>query len=229
MNPKDVLMKAVHCERDKRLLQSQHYYQLGLELLREFLHIERNSKIAKRYYEHIGQYIQRSKKVDRQIAQLLKTGEFLESIRIHENSEGHSYETMIGKYFDGEVNEIYLEEPYFQQLYQLENFIIFLEMAVKKCPRLKFIKLVTNRVRYDSYFRDLQTNLRERGIELVVDRDQHLHDRKVALNTGIVIKIGRGLHIFKAANSPFSLGIMDYDFRRCLKTDVDIWRSAAKA
>ncbi|XP_073844298.1 MIT domain-containing protein 1-like [Musca autumnalis] len=228
MNPKEILMKATRCERDKRLLESQHYYQLGIELLTEFLNNSKNNRIAKQYFEHIRQYIERSKAVDHQVAKLLKTGEFLNSIQIREDSQGHSYETLFGNYLEPDVHEIYLEEPYFQQPYQVGNLVIFLELAVKKCSRLKFIKMLTNRVRNDIYLSDIQRSLREKGIEFVVEKDHHLHDRKIALSSGIVIKIGRGLHIFKAPISEYSLGITDYDFRRCLKTDVDIWRSAGK-
>uniref|UniRef100_A0A1I8N0U0 MITD1 C-terminal phospholipase D-like domain-containing protein n=1 Tax=Musca domestica TaxID=7370 RepID=A0A1I8N0U0_MUSDO len=228
INPHEILLKAIHSERDRRFLESQHYYCKGIELLRDFVNNTRNTRTVKRYYEHILQYIERSKSVYAQVEKLLKTGEFLKSTQIQEDSQGHSYETLIGEYFEADVHEIYLEEPYLQRPYQVENLVIFLEMAVKKCPRLKFVKLLTNRVGNDANLRDIQGSLRLRGIEFIVERDPRQHDRKVALSTGIVKKIGRGLHIFKAANSTYSLGICDYDFRRCLKTDVDVWRSGRK-
>ena len=47
-----------------------------------------------------------------------------------------------------------------------------------------------------------------------------------SLSNGFIIKIGRGLHFFKANNPLFSLGLTDYDFRKCLQTDIDIWHTS---
>lgn len=46
------------------------------------------------------------------------------------------------------------------------------------------------------------------------------------LNTGWVIKIGRGLDIYKSCNK-FSIGSWDYDLRPCHETTVDIFHRKA--
>lgn len=33
MNAKDVLMKAVQCDQENRILEAQNYYQEGIEML----------------------------------------------------------------------------------------------------------------------------------------------------------------------------------------------------
>ncbi|EDX09138.1 GD13796 [Drosophila simulans] len=49
------------------------------------------------------------------------------------------------------------------------------------------------------------------------------------LSNGYIIKIGRGLHFYKAANPMYSIGLVNYKFRKCLQTDVDIWRNSSAA
>lgn len=45
-----------------------------------------------------------------------------------------------------------------------------------------------------------------------------------SLSNGFIIKIGRGLHIFKPTGSRYVIGFMDYHFRQCLETNVDIFK-----
>ena len=42
-------------------------------------------------------------------------------------------------------------------------------------------------------------------------------------NNGWIIKIGRGLDIYKATDSKFCIGFCDYDLRKCHATTVDIF------
>lgn len=42
-------------------------------------------------------------------------------------------------------------------------------------------------------------------------------------DTGWVVKIGRGLDIYKAAESKFSIGFCDFDLRPCHQTTIDIF------
>ena len=47
------------------------------------------------------------------------------------------------------------------------------------------------------------------------------------LNTGWVIKIGRGLDLYKAPRSRISLGQFDLDLRKCHETTVDIFHKTS--
>ena len=78
---------------------------------------------------------------------------------------------------------------------------------------------------------DQSSKLQELAQEL---RDQHniavgfefsptLHDRLIRLNTGWVIKLGRGLDIYKNSKSKWSPGYFDMDLRPCLQTSLDIY------
>lgn len=44
-------------------------------------------------------------------------------------------------------------------------------------------------------------------------------------NTGWIVKIGRGLDIYKATDTKFSIGFCDFDLRPCHKTTIDIFHS----
>ena len=44
-------------------------------------------------------------------------------------------------------------------------------------------------------------------------------------NNGWIVKIGRGLDIYKATDSKFSIGYCDFDLRKCHATTVDIFHS----
>lgn len=50
-----------------------------------------------------------------------------------------------------------------------------------------------------------------------------LHILFFRFDTGWVVKIGRGLDIYKAAESKFSIGFCDFDLRPCHQTTVDIF------
>lgn len=43
------------------------------------------------------------------------------------------------------------------------------------------------------------------------------------LNNGWIIKIGRGLDIYKATEGKFVIGFCDFDLRKCHETTVDIF------
>lgn len=44
-------------------------------------------------------------------------------------------------------------------------------------------------------------------------------------NTGWIVKIGRGLDIYRPTDTKFSVGFFDLDLRPCHKTTVDIFHS----
>ena len=60
-------------------------------------------------------------------------------------------------------------------------------------------------------------------IDFTHEFSQTLHDRLIRLNTGWVIKLGRGLDIYKNSKSKWSLGYYDMDLRPCLQTSLDIY------
>ena len=47
------------------------------------------------------------------------------------------------------------------------------------------------------------------------------------LSNGWIIKIGRGLDMYKATEGKFVIGFCDFDLRRCHETTVDVFHAGA--
>jgi len=105
-------------------------------------------------------------------------------------------------------------------------------VLVKNCRYLKYIRLTTrpdvvapkNQLQM---LQQMKNDLAGGNIQMNFQMDDSLHDRKIVLSSGVVIKIGRGLHYFEPAEGSYNLGLCDFDFRKCLATEVDIWKCDA--
>lgn len=148
---------------------------------------------------------------------------------IHYGAIGYSYESIIGSYLEG-AKSIDIEDPYVRVTHQIQNFVRFCE-AVIKSPNIKKIRLITS---YDGdtdlkemsdRLSELQQSLLELDIELELKINEHLHDRQIKVDNGWVIKIGRGLDFFQKPDSWFTIGTNDLSLRKCLETNVDIFRA----
>ena len=49
------------------------------------------------------------------------------------------------------------------------------------------------------------------------------HTHLTRFNNGWIVKIGRGLDIYKATDGKFCVGFCDFDLRKCHETTVDIF------
>ncbi|XP_013116647.1 MIT domain-containing protein 1 [Stomoxys calcitrans] len=230
MNAKDILIKAVQCDKEGRILEAQSLYQDGIQILMDVVADETDAAKKKVYYERIKEYIDRAEQIKIRVQKHAETGEIVANIPIDENSCGHSYRSLFGKYLNTDVKEILLDEPYLTERYQFQNLLAFAELAVKQSKNLKYIRLITkpdskNPDGQAAILKQIKDDLAKREITLTIKYEPSLHDRKIVLSNGYIIKIGRGLHFFKAISPLYSLGLCDYDFRKCLQTDVDIWRT----
>lgn len=142
---------------------------------------------------------------------------------------GHSYESIILPYLkDAKVVEI--EDPYIRANHQVQNFVRFCE-AVIKAPTVKTIRLTTshdqdtNLKELSDRLDELKQSLLELDIALEITINENLHDREIRLDSGWVIKIGRGLDFFQRPDSWYGIGANDLSLRKCLETKVDIFRA----
>lgn len=71
---------------------------------------------------------------------------------------------------------------------------------------------------------ELKQSLLKLDIVLDVKLNPNLHDREIRLDNGWVIKIGRGLDFYQKPNSWFEIGANDLSLRKCLETNVDIFK-----
>ncbi|XP_017466627.1 PREDICTED: MIT domain-containing protein 1-like isoform X2 [Rhagoletis zephyria] len=217
MSAKDILMRAVECDQVGRILEAQDLYEEGQRLVMQLVAHQRDESKKKILCERIKEYNDRMRQIKERVQKHVIGGELVSSIPIDEDSVGNSYRNLFGKYLDAEVKEF-------------QNFVSFLELLAKNCPYLKYVRLVTkthskapeNQI---NVIRQITQDLAKRNVTLCTKFVETLHDRKIVVSSGFIIKVGRGLHIFKPLNPFYSLGLCDYDFRRCLQTDVDIWRT----
>lgn len=141
---------------------------------------------------------------------------------------GYSYENIIGPYLQG-AKAIEVEDPYIRLPHQIQNFVRLCETVVK-LSNIKRIELVTgyddeNQKReIEQKLSDLRQSLLEMDIVFEYDFNPNLHDREIRIDTGWVIKIGRGLDFYQKPLSWYELGTNDLTLRKCLETKVDIFR-----
>ena len=147
---------------------------------------------------------------------------------IHYGATGYSYESIISPYLEG-AKSIEIEDPYIRLTHQIQNFVRFCE-AVIKTPSIKKIRLITS---YDDdtdvkemsdRLGELKQSLLEMDIELDLKVNEHMHDREIRIDSGWIVKIGRGLDFFQKPDSWFSVGTNDLMLRKCLETKVDIFK-----
>lgn len=170
-----------------------------------------------------------------------------EQISIAENSTGHGYRAVFGKYLDDGVRVIEIKDAYVREHFQIENFVKFLEVVKSSCKNLRRVELVTGKqgngdVRQTEAFEEIKRSLSHLGVEFDYSFSSTLHDREIKLvlfrgyvgvlfvivelfrfDSGWVVKIGRGLNYFKKPDSKYSLGAFDLNFRKCLETTIDIF------
>jgi len=148
-------------------------------------------------------------------------------IRIEEDSDGNSYDSTFGSVLGERVTSVTLEDPYIGRYYQLFNFLRLCELLVKKCPKLAKIFLLTKKYNngreQEDGLQELKQSLSKKKIVLEWEFSTTLHDRQLKLDSGCIIRLGRGLDMFKAPVGKMVLGSLDMDLRKCRETTVDIF------
>ena len=222
-----LLKRAVELDMSKRYTESIVCYKEGLQLLLEAMKMIGDKEKKTRYRQKAEEYLNRTEKVQQIIDKEKENGNYHEQIKIEANSTGHSYESIFGRFLDKEVVQMTVEDPYIRAHHQISNFLRLCELVCRRCENLRHVRLVTSR---DSNERDQQdkleeikTSLSSRKIEFAYEFSTTLHDREVRLDTGWVIKIGRGLDIYKPPEGKMVLGYFDLHLRKCQETTVDIF------
>ncbi|CAG0913682.1 unnamed protein product [Notodromas monacha] len=199
---------------------------------------ERDETKRLRLRQKAEQYVTRAEQLREQVERAKRRGEYQEQRRIEDGSVGHSYESVFGRFLDSATTTIRVLDPYIRALHQVQNLVRLCELAVRRCGRsLQTVCLLTTRcpksprmpddetgkTQQDVWLATLQADLRERhGVTFDYVFSDTLHDREIQLNSGWLIKIGRGLDYFKPPSSKLSLGAFDLDLRPCRETLVDI-------
>ncbi|XP_022244211.1 MIT domain-containing protein 1-like isoform X2 [Limulus polyphemus] len=198
------------------------------------LHLEcRNDKTTndtkkKHLRQKASDYMDRAEQMKKLVQKEKEAGTYHEQIHINNNESGYSYEKVFGPFLEDSVTRIEVEDPYIRTIHQTHNFLRFCELLVKRCPDLQEIMLLTGREEHEptaqeKRFTQLTESLKKHKIVLTVKYSMTLHDREIRLDNFWVIKIGRGLDFFKAAENKFSIGFCDMSLRPCYETTIDIF------
>ena len=75
-------------------------------------------------------------------------------------------------------------------------------------------------------FQKLKDSLVQYGITLDISYSDTLHDREITFDNGWVVKIGRGLDMFKAVKDNCSVGHFDQRLRACHETTIDLYKNS---
>uniref|UniRef100_A0A0K8UG29 MIT domain-containing protein 1 n=1 Tax=Bactrocera latifrons TaxID=174628 RepID=A0A0K8UG29_BACLA len=119
MNAKDILMRAVQCDQAGRILEAQHLYQDGIQILMDLVGDESDVTKKKVFYERIKEYIDRAEQIKDRVQKHVIRGELVSNKAIDDNSTGNSYHSLFGQYLNADVKEVLLEEPYLYEKYQV--------------------------------------------------------------------------------------------------------------
>lgn len=142
---------------------------------------------------------------------------------------GLSIQGLIGPYLQG-AKVVRVEDPYIRQPYQIQNFLRLCECAAL-AQTVNKIVLVTHVDKEEPKFsfsdwHDRMENIRQSllnaGIELEILFDNpNLHDRRVDLDNGWEVILGRGLDFYQAVGF-FELGAFDERLKPCRQMEIRI-------
>ncbi|CAG0906872.1 unnamed protein product, partial [Cyprideis torosa] len=210
------LIKAVSLDKCGRLPDALHHYEVGLEMLLKEAQQETDTRRKKHLQERAQEFLGRAEALKRRITQ---RASFHEHLQIKDGEKGKSYLSVFGRFMDKEVEEVSVEDAYIRSKHQLYNLLRLCELCVRNCsPALKSIKVTTTKCPQSPEFQQktletIRRSLAEQNVTLDWKYSDVLHDREIRLNTGLVIKIGRGLDYFYAPKDQFSIGACDLDLR----------------
>ncbi|XP_037506139.1 LOW QUALITY PROTEIN: MIT domain-containing protein 1-like [Rhipicephalus sanguineus] len=223
-----VLTRAVEHDQAARYTSALVCYQEGIQLLIDALKETTDTIKRDHLRNRVKTYMDRAEKIKEQVRKEKAAGTYHEQIHIESGSVGHSYDQTFGHLLDDMVTSVEVDDPYVRSVHQVQNFVRLCELLKKKCPCLRSIKLTTGLDQRDQQSQldrllQVKTSLADNGIVMAIEYSETLHDREIRLDTGWIIKIGRGLDYFRPAATKFSLGYFDHDLRTCHETTIDIF------
>jgi len=208
LKAKELLIRAVECDQNARILEAQTLYTEGIAQLMQFVNGEPDETKRKGFLIRIKEYMDRADAIKARVNGKLMLGEVVSHVSINENDTGFDYDQLFGKYMDDKTVEIMLEEPYMTQNYQVskkypivttdqpttillnllqyQNLVRFLELAATNCPNLKYFRLITkeyqdakNPDQQRTNLGQIKGDLERRNITVAIKYEDSLHDRKI--------------------------------------------------
>ncbi|XP_011701468.1 PREDICTED: MIT domain-containing protein 1-like [Wasmannia auropunctata] len=221
-----VLKRAVEMDRTEQYTMALVLYQEGVQILLDAVKETKEAQKVQYLTKRAKEYLDRAEMVKKLVSTRKSAGTYTEMTKIEDGSTGHGYASVFGRFLDGTVTHIDIEDPYIRAFHQCQNLVRLCELAVQKCSALARISLLTTYNKEESSqisrLAELKESLASRNISFNFSFSETLHDRQITLSNGWVIKIGRGLDYFKAPEGKFVLGYCDLELRPCLETTVHI-------
>ncbi|CAH8855298.1 unnamed protein product [Trichobilharzia szidati] len=231
-----VMLRAIELEKQLKLTESFVCYQESIGLFIKALRsLSGNTQLQfkERLKQKISEYMSHAEKLKDKIRSETATGKYHEQITIEEGATGYGYKRIFGRFLeDGSVSEIWVEDPYIRNSFQIENFSHFCEVVVGSESNVKNIYLTTGLDVHHSdeqikKFQLLKADLNNHSVCFEWTFSNLLHDREIRFDNGWIVKIGRGLDYIRRPVHKFcGLGVHDYEFRQCSATTVDIFHSS---
>lgn len=101
-----------------------HKYNCVINILRSFLHLDvivGEPDESTRLYlrKKVEEYMNRAEAIKKLVLQQKDAGQFHEQVNIENNSTGHSYKTLFGRFLDEDVTIVTVEDPYIRSFHQV--------------------------------------------------------------------------------------------------------------
>lgn len=156
---------------------------------------------------------------------------------VSENQKGVSYYKLFAEYLKG-VKRIDVIDPYIRKVWQIRNFIEFLQvvLAVKEEGEDIMVHLITDngdmsKVEMQQHFENLQDSLLNSDIEFTYEiaSGRQYHARSITTDTGWKISLDRGLDIFQRFDTGiFSIESLSQEARFCKSFEITYLRVDSK-
>jgi ATP-dependent Lon protease len=146
-------------------------------------------------------------------------------IRIFHGDRGYSYRSLFLDYIKG-AKKVRLEDPFIRRAHQITNFLHFCEVCVD-AGTVEEIHLTTS---YEDEEEKKEAGLKiitiaksleDHGIKLEVKMSDTLHDRRMELDNGWVITLGRGLDFYQRPDDWLDIGANELNLRQCTETTIN--------
>uniref|UniRef100_A0A183SVY4 MIT domain-containing protein n=1 Tax=Schistocephalus solidus TaxID=70667 RepID=A0A183SVY4_SCHSO len=234
-----LITRALELEEKSKLTESLVCYEEGIGLLIKGLRLCTDKNLKCSLKAKIDSYMTRAEELKELIKKRTAGGTYHEQIRISDGDTGFGYKRLFGRFLQyGTVTKVFVEDPYIRSSMQvncqprsttLEKFSHFCEVVISSPSPVQRISLTTgqhsqNPTEQLEKLKILQQDLHARNVTFEWTFSSALHDRKIWFDNGWVVKVGRGLDYITPSSHKFvGLGVHDFDFRKCLQTDIDIY------
>uniref|UniRef100_A0A1A9Z7I4 MIT_C domain-containing protein n=1 Tax=Glossina pallidipes TaxID=7398 RepID=A0A1A9Z7I4_GLOPL len=139
------IVRAERCEKEGCILESQKLYEEGINKLRNSLKECINPSNQEFYKTKLKQFEQKAHFLNKHIEKATIKSQLVEQLFIPQDVRGHSFGKIFERFLNESIAEVHIYEPFMEIEQHFKNLVCFIEVLVKSCPNLQFIRLITKR------------------------------------------------------------------------------------